>query len=349
MGIFDTKKKSSIIKNEEILSYEYVPKLLPYRENQVKEIANSIKPLFEEQKGTNLFIHGAPGIGKTASIRWVLRELNETADDVIPLYINCWNYQTKYFVLSNLAEQLNVTFTSGRGAEHILQQIAFKLKDKKAVFVFDEIDRIEDISFLYQIIEMFPLSCVHLISNTTSWLLRLDPRIKSRLMLRTIEFKPYNIPEINGIIKDRAKLALRADSINPSFLKQISVITHSKKDIRIGLYLLREAAKLADADSRRKIQEKDIRSIIKQLDGIMIGEEEKLNIDETRILESVKETDGEIASKIFEKYEKKGGKLSYKSFKRYVKRLGRLGLLKLEATGPGFKGKSTKIFLVNKK
>jgi len=54
MGIFDVGKKSDIIKNEDAFSYEFVPKVLPYRENQIQEIANAIKPLLYERKGSNL-------------------------------------------------------------------------------------------------------------------------------------------------------------------------------------------------------------------------------------------------------------------------------------------------------
>ena len=74
-SIFENEKKtSSVIKNDEVLSYDYLPKILPYREGQIQEIALSIKPLIGGQRGTNLFVFGAPGIGKTASIKWVLRE-----------------------------------------------------------------------------------------------------------------------------------------------------------------------------------------------------------------------------------------------------------------------------------
>ncbi len=84
-NIFEGEKKTGkIIRNEEALTFEYVPKLLPHREGQVEEIANSIKPMLNGAKGTNLFITGAPGIGKTASLKWVLRELGEHTDEVLP-------------------------------------------------------------------------------------------------------------------------------------------------------------------------------------------------------------------------------------------------------------------------
>jgi cell division control protein 6 len=345
-NIFEASKKTSnIIKNEDVLNYEYVPKLLPYREGLVQEIANSIKPMLEERKGTNLFIHGAPGIGKTASMKWVLRELGEHTDDIISLYINCWSNHTKYFIFLDMANQLKLSFIQGKSAEHILQQVEYKLKDKNAVFVFDEVDKAEDSNFLYQVIERFPRCTILLASNASDYTLKIDPRIKSRLMIRSLEFKPYSLNEIFGILKERSKIALTSESIDIALLKQIANITSDKGDIRVGLFILREAAKNAENENRKKIEEKDIKHVLNQLENVKVGEEEKLNNDESIILECVKEKNGEVTGTIYDSYTKKGGNLSYRSFKRYMQRLAMLGILRIEATGAGFKGQSRRIFL----
>lgn len=346
MGIFDEgSRKGSIIKNEEALDYDFVPKLLPFREGQVQEIADSIKPLLNDSKGTNLFITGAPGIGKTASVKWVLRELNETTDEVIPLYVNCWNFKTKYFIFNEIANQLKLSFTAGKGAEHILQQINFKLKDKAAVFAFDEIDKAEDQEFLYQILSLFPRSNILLISNMEDYLIGMEPRIRSRLTARKISFQRYSLPELLGILKERAKIALKTDAIAPELLKQIANITFNKGDIRIGLFILRESAKVAEQREKNRVTEEDIKKVTESVGTAKIGDEEKLNLDESKIIECVKEKDGVIAGELYELYTSKGGELSYRSFKRYLIRLAKHELLELKRTAGGFKGKSTQIFL----
>ena len=345
-NIFESSNKTSgIIKNEEALSYDYVPKKLPFREGQVDEIADAIKPLVEGHKGTNLFISGAPGIGKTASVKWILRELSDYSDDVIPIYINCWNFRTKYFIFMEMANKINVSFTMGKSSEHVLQQVRFKLREKKVVFVFDEIDKVEDSDFLYQVVSLFPESCIMLISNSADYLFNVEPRIKSRLMARTVSFKPYSLKEVQGILKERAGHALRSSSLPVEILKQIAVVTNNKKDIRVGLFLLRESAKSAESDNRRKINEKDVKALISQLDNVVIGNVERLSEDENRILDAVKNIGGGISGEVFEEYQTLGGKLSYRSFKRYVKKLAKLDLIEIKETGGGFKGQSTKISL----
>jgi Cdc6-like AAA superfamily ATPase len=109
--------------------------------------------------------------------------------------------------------------------------------------------------------------------------------------------------------------------------------------------MLREAARNAENNQHKAITEADIKPIISQLEKTKIGEEEKLNSDEKKIIESIKEHNGGVAGAVYDSYKKKGGELSYRSFKRYVTRLETLGLTKTEETGAGFKGKSTKISL----
>jgi len=105
MGLFDDMLKDgeTLFTNEEALDFEFIPKLLPFRDAQQHAIANCIKPLFQERNGRNAIVYGAPGIGKTAATRWILREIQDDTDEIIPIYINCWQKNTTYkvFVVSN--------------------------------------------------------------------------------------------------------------------------------------------------------------------------------------------------------------------------------------------------------
>jgi len=340
-----SKDNMSLIKNEDILNYDYVPKLLPYREGQIQEIANSIKPMLNGLKGNNLFIYGAPGIGKTASIKWVLRELEDVTDEIIPLYVNCWNLKTKYFIFSEMAKQLKLVFTQGKSAEHILQIIENKLKDKNSVFVFDEVDKAENSDFLYQIVSLFPKSSILLVSNAFDYVAKMDSRIRSRLMVRNLEFKPYNQNEILGILNERVKLAIKSGVIPLDLIKRIAFEVYNRNgDLRIGLFIIRELVKSAEEEGLEKVKVEDLDLILEEIKGSII-EEGQLNSEEERIVESVKEKNGGISGEIYEIYKSKGGKLSYRSFKRYIDNLERLNILRTEETRAGFKGKSTFIFI----
>lgn len=95
-------QESSIFKNEEILSPNHLPELLPHRENQIKLLANNLLPASKGRKTQNVFIYGFPGTGKTASIKYVFREFKDYSG-IKTVYINCWDYKTATAVLSKIA------------------------------------------------------------------------------------------------------------------------------------------------------------------------------------------------------------------------------------------------------
>ena len=78
-GLFKDILGSSetLFKNDVALDYSFQPKLVPYRENEQRFIANCIKPLFQEKSGKNIFIYGQPGVGKTVACNHILNELEE--------------------------------------------------------------------------------------------------------------------------------------------------------------------------------------------------------------------------------------------------------------------------------
>src|SRR3989338_3752286 len=100
-----------------------------------------------------MLIHGAPGIGKTAAVRWVLRDLEETSDDVYAVYVNCWQRTTTYQILVEICNALNYKFTQNKRADELLDIITNIANKKAVVFAFDEVDKVEDFDFLYSLLE----------------------------------------------------------------------------------------------------------------------------------------------------------------------------------------------------
>ena len=84
------QSNETLFQNETALDYDYLPKEIKYRETQQHYIAECIKPLLQKRNGRNIIITGQPGIGKTAAIRSVLRDLANETDNIYQIYINCW-------------------------------------------------------------------------------------------------------------------------------------------------------------------------------------------------------------------------------------------------------------------
>lgn len=323
MGLFDNVLKSdqTIIKNESALDYEFLPKLIPYREKEQHHLANCIKPLFAKRNGRNLLIHGAPGIGKTAATKHVLRDLEEETDEIHVIFVNCWSHNSSYKVMVEVCDQLGYKFTQNKKTTELFKIVSGIVNKKAAVFVFDEIDKVEDFDFLYFLLENIYYQSIMLITNYKSWLFELDERIRSRLMAELIEFKQYNKSETEGILKERVEYAFYDNVMSDDAFKKLVDKTAIIKDIRSGLFLLKESALLAEEKSKKKIEVEDINSAIKKLDEFTIKNTEDLDDDSKFILTVVKDNSGNKIGDLFKTYEEMGGKGSYKTFQRKIIKL----------------------------
>ncbi len=348
MGLFDDvlKGNESLIKNEDALDYEFLPKLLPYREQEQKYLATCIKPIFQKRSGRNLLIHGAPGIGKTAAVRFVLRDLEEETDDIYPLYINCWQKNSTYKVLLEICEQVGYKFTQNKKTVELMDIVKRIVNQTGAVFVFDEIDKAEDFDFLYFVLEEIYHKAVFLLTNFKSWLIELDERIKSRLTPELVEFKQYNEAETRGILKERLEYAFVAGVWSDEALEMIVKKTSQLKDIRSGLFLMRETALQAEESNKKKVEKTEVEKAIKKLDDFTVKNSTELAIDEQIILSVVKEKSGSKIGDLFKHYQKKGGAGSYKTFQRKIKKLEEAKFIDVTKTQGGSEGNTT---IVNKK
>lgn len=258
--------KGYIFINPAILEQTFLPRLLPYRENEHRYLAECIKPMFQERTGTNLLITGSPGIGKTACVRFILRKLLEETDDIMPIYINCWKRDTTPKIVKEMAKKIGIKIMDKMSSDEIFDLIISKLSKYKGVaFAFDEIDRVQDYDFLYRIIEDVPLKTIFLVTNISEWVAKMDSRLMSRLMMEKQEFKPYGFEEVRGILREREKYAFTPDSWVYEAFEKLIRKCHELKDVRAGLFLMKRAAEIAENRAADKIDVKDVDKAISKI------------------------------------------------------------------------------------
>ncbi len=322
MTFFDDLGDSeSIFKNEDALDLDWVPKLMPFREQQQFHVANCIKPLLQSRNGRNLFIFGAPGVGKTSATKWVLRDLEETSEDTYIIYINCWQKNTTYKIIVEICYQLGYRFTQNKNTEELFEIIKNMVNKKAAVFVFDEIDKMEDFDFLYSILNDIYKKSVLLITNYKSFLDDLEERIKSRLMPEIVEFQNYNKEETKAILKQRCEFAFHDNIWDDQAFSLIVEKSSELKDIRSGLFLLRESGLVAEELNSRKIKIEHANKAIQKVKDFTIKNPDELEEDTKIILEIVKTNTGQRIGDLFKIYKEKGGTGIYKTFQRRIERL----------------------------
>lgn len=315
------KDNETIIKNNFALDYEFLPEILPFRENEQQYLATCIKPLFNNRNGRNILIHGAPGIGKTAATKFVLKQLEDETDAIEPIYVNCWQKNTSYKILLEICDLIGYKFTQNKKTVELFKIVSTILNKKSVVFVFDEIDKVEDLDFLYFVLEEIYKKSIFLITNYKSWLADLDERIKSRLLPEILEFKQYTFEETKKIIDVRVKAAFFNDVISVDLINDIARKTSQIKDIRSGIFLLKEAAYNAEDSSRKEIIKDDVLKAIKKLDDFTIKNTADLERDTQLIYDIVKNNSGKKIGALYTIYKDQKGAYSYKTFQRKIEKL----------------------------
>ena len=333
----------SLFKNQSDvpLDFSFIPKPILYREKEQRAIAACIKPLFQGKTGRHIFVYGQPGVGKTVACKHLLRELQDESDEIVPLYINCWKHNTTFKIVIEICDEMDFKFVQNKKTEELFRWIKQNLNKKSAVFVFDEADKLEDLDFLYMVLEDIERKTIALITNYKDWINEVEERIKSRLMPETIEFKPYNYEETKGILKQRMEYAFQLNAWESNAFELIAKKTAEMQDIRTGLYLMKQAGLIAEDKSSRKITIEHTQQAIEKIKDFSIKSPSELAADEQLILDLIKNNSGKKIGDFFKLYQENGGKLVYKSFQRKIDKLQKNRFIVVEKTAGGDEGNTT--------
>lgn len=343
-SIFDSvlKENESLFKNEIALSYEFIPKLVPYREAQQKRVAACIAPLFNEHSGRNIVVYGQPGVGKTVATRHVLQELEEKTDQIIPFYVNCWQKNTSYKVMLHLCDLIDYKFTHNKKTDELFDIVVGRINKFASVFIFDEIDKAEDVDFLYLIMQKLQNKAIILLTNYKDFVASIDMRIRSRLLPEMLEFKPYNKDETRGIMQQRIELAFAPKVWQVKAFDRVVDKTYELADIRSGLYLLKEAGILAEEKSSKVIDVSHVDAAIKKLDEFKIKSSADLADDTQQILELVKNNSPSKIGDLYVMFQKQTkSTASYKTFSRRIAKLQEGNFITVQKTEGGTEGNTS--------
>jgi cell division control protein 6 len=255
-----------LVINEEVLLPDYMPERLPGREREITEMAHNFKLALNGRKPENMLIYGPPGTGKTAVLKYVMGQLADYSAKVKIVYVNCWHMGTRFGILGEVARNVGyISPMKGAAVEDVLSRMAEIIKKKNifVVVVLDEMDRLVaqghgDV--LYDISRMneaygVKISVVGIV-NEVGLLATLDPRIRSSVIDKDVEFRAYGVPALKEILMERAKRAFRA--YDPDAVGLCAA--HAFKlngDARMGISLLLSAGRIAE---KKGLQKLDVKS-----------------------------------------------------------------------------------------
>ena len=274
---------SSLVKNRQALTIDYVPEKLPFRDEETRALAQVLSTIFKGARPSNLLLFGKPGTGKTAAARSVVDRLakkaSELKTDVTVLFVNAKIAGgSAYKVIFEIAEELGINkeqekqvhFTGlsmGEATDRVLNFI--QKKKLNLVLVIDEIDSLVDRSgddILYNFTranQRMNGGFITLIgiSNSLTFKDKLDPRVRSSLSEEEIVFNPYTVEQLRQILQERAKLSFNEGAISEAAVNLCAAIAGREHgDARKAIDLLRVAAELAERDGTTKVDEKHVRA-----------------------------------------------------------------------------------------
>lgn len=359
-NVFSKKVKlHELLKDERFLYPEFVPERLPFRDAEVDSLVFALQPVLKGKKPQNAFVCGRSGSGKTATVKFVLNELQQYSDRAKGLYINCFQLNTRHSVLTQIANFLGeATPRRGIATDEAYSNVLDALKQSSfiPVVVLDEADQLlhdkEASKLFYDLLRVVEYGKgrfgLIFISNLSNFVAMLDDRVKSSLAEQTVAFEPYSPQQLKEILKQRAQYSFHSNALDKEAINVAAA--HAAKlggDARIAIESLLRAGRAAEKENAKFVSAEHLKQVFSEVDARALQKAlEYLSGTEREIL-SLIPANGAIASgDLFELYSGSvESPLTQRRFRSLVSELERMALLRAEETVKKPRGRTRMISL----
>ena len=264
--------KSEIFADKAVFRSTYIPEQLPHRKEQIASLTDILSTALEEKAPSNILIYGKTGTGKTATVLYVSKQLEEMARtcNCIFVYINGGLFFTQYRVFTYLARVFNKHVPLfGWSKDIVYSELKKRIdtEDRYVVVILDEIDKLatrgdETLYSLLGINDDLNKARVSVIAitNDLTFTELLDQRVKSSVGLKEMMFPPYSADQLKDILTERAVMAFN-DSVLDDEVIPLCVALTSKQDgdAKRALDLLFMAGETAERSESKKVRAEHVR------------------------------------------------------------------------------------------
>lgn len=277
MSALFPKDDSQVFLDQSILNLGYVPARLIARDQQLRDVAGVIRNVFRGGCLDNALIFGKSGTGKTAVVRYVIKEMKERAKEdslsIKSAFINCKKVNTVVRIIKEIILNIapNTVIQHGLSTNEYYDMLwdAINVTNMSVVVVLDEIDMLQNQSLLYtlsraaenQFIDFGSSIGIIGVTNDIHFKDRLTPSTISSFGRTSFVFPPYNANQLTEILNDRVALAFQPNALRPATISLCAAISAQEHgDARIALKLLHKSGDVAEQDEATIITEDHVRA-----------------------------------------------------------------------------------------
>jgi cell division control protein 6 len=276
MGYFDSVQGRPIIKDHKKLSFTYVPKELPHRDEHMRRMFSIFRSVAESGVSQNVLLRGRVGTGKTALAKRFSMEFRDWAagrNSAVEFeVVNCRRRTSNASVVLALTTHFDKGFPDrGFSVPEMLDIIKKHLiKDHIHYFVIlDEVDVLlrkagSDLIYLltrFEEEELKDQGSVNLIMVSQEDVLDLmDEASRSTFKpSNVIVFERYAEGELFDIISQRVDLAFHPHTVDEEVIGQMAAIAEETGDARRAIDLLEKSGQLAEEEGVEYVNVEHVR------------------------------------------------------------------------------------------
>ncbi|PIN85431.1 MAG: hypothetical protein COV47_02170 [Candidatus Diapherotrites archaeon CG11_big_fil_rev_8_21_14_0_20_37_9] len=307
--------ENSVFLDERYLYSDFVPDRLPHRDKEIDSLVYCFEPVLKGRRITNVFVAGPTGVGKTVSLKFVLRQLEDYSDRAKSLYLNCFEYNSRASILTAIANFAGAALPRrGLATDEIFSTMLESLRKCGFVpiVILDEVDQLllnsSSSKLLYDLLRVVEYEKqsigIAMISNDIELPSKLETRVKSSLAQNTLIFNSYSPDQLKKILSERVDVAFVKSAVDKEVIDVAAArAARLGGDCRVALEALLKAGRIAEKENASKVTVQHLQLAFDSADSVSLLKGVKhLDEDEKILLKIIANESGINSGKIYSVY-----------------------------------------------